>query len=750
MGISRRSTKWVILFFLFFSSMLCFATENSSGIFNSSSANTKIKLEALLNNSDSRSVISLTSETVLDTGKVRDRSSLLDAYLTNANLLVKAGKYEDALLSANQALMVALETGKETKVSQAYELVSKIYLSKGFKSESLEYLYKGLEVNKHLKDSAQITWYLVSIPMVEYELGRLANAMEISLKSVEIFEKKGDSINLAKGYNLLGLIHIELGNYSTSQSFLEKSLNLFSTQKDSLNIGITYNSIARLCFATGKFDDSEMYISKASEILKKHDSKTYYRNQSLLGSIYTKRGKYANALLLLSEAVEDQKKIGDFYGQANTFLELGNLFSKKSDYRNAIGTYKKCINLSKENGLLKLNASAYKGLANALGKSGNIKEAYKYMNLYVDISDSLQNLQKANEAYKLASQVEIKQKENEIMLQSEELTRNLDRIKQAKQNQLLLYVILFLSISLMIFAYREYKLKKKANIDLSIQKKEIEEQSILVQKRNRDITDSLNYARRIQQAILRTSLRLEDFFPESFILFIPKDIVSGDFYWVKSKDESILFAIADCTGHGAPGAFMSIIGTYGLNRLVTELDQVNPGDILNDMNELFQNSISQREGSEIFDGMDIALCSYNRSTRELVYAGANLPLHILRENSKPQATSQIVHNNNTHTLYQVKPDKQPIGYVFEQTTYKTHSIKLIEGDIIYLFSDGFADQFGGLYKKKFRYQELRKLICDIATKPLVDQRLSLEQSFRTWKGDNIQVDDVSFMGIKVS
>ncbi|HCT31041.1 MAG TPA: hypothetical protein DIW31_09980, partial [Bacteroidales bacterium] len=226
--------------------------------------------------------------------------------------------------------------------------------------------------------------------------------------------------------------------------------------------------------------------------------------------------------------------------------------------------------------------------------------------------------------------------------------------------------------------------------------------------------------------------------------------VSGDFYWVKSKEEQVLFAVADCTGHGVPGAFMSIIGTYGLNSLVNEFNLTNPGEILNEMNSLFKNSFDQSEGSEIFDGMDIGLCLYNPSSKELNYAGANLPLHILRANSKPQPTSHIVHNNNQFSLYQVKPNKQPIGYIFEDTNYVTHGIKLMEGDILYLFTDGFADQFGGLYRKKFRYQELRKLLCEIATKSLSEQHSILNETFRVWKGDNIQVDDMSFMGVKIS
>ncbi|MHC1704542.1 MAG: SpoIIE family protein phosphatase [Tenuifilaceae bacterium] len=743
-------TRWVIVFFVLFFPLSGSAFENNTHYPSTFSAKDKIKDAKKIEDTDSYKAIDLVDEAILSIDTKQDKTTLFDAYLTKAKLLVKIGNFEDALLAANQALMVALETGRESQASQAYELVSKIYLSSELKSESLEYLYKGLEVYKQLKDSAQIIWYLINIPQVEYDLGRLANAIEISLKSVDLFQKKGDSINLIKAFHLLGLINTDLNNFNTSKEYLEKSLSLSEKLKDSLQIGINYNSLARLNFQIGNIDESEKYTLNASKILTKFDNKIFYRNQVLLGKIFSKKNNYPAALQLYKEALIEQEELDDYSGVANTLLEIGNLYFNKSDYKNAIQSYNRCLLISKEKGFLKLSADSYKGLANSYGKLGSIDQAYSYLNHYIRITDSLFYVQKSNEAYKLASQVEVRQKENEIIFQKAKLSHNNDQIKQSNQKQILLYVVIFLALSSVVFAYREFKLKKRANIELSIQKKEIEEQSLVVQKRNRDITDSLNYARRIQQAILRTSSRLDELFTESFILFIPKDIVSGDFYWVKSKGDIILFAIADCTGHGAPGAFMSIIGTYGLNGQVSEQNQTYPGEILNNINVLFQNSFSQREGSEIFDGMDIALCSYNKITKELIYSGANLPLHILRENSKPQPTSQIVHNNNTHTLYQVKPNKQPIGYVFEETSYKTHSIQLLEGDIIYLFTDGFADQFGGLYRKKFRYQELRKLICDIATLPLKDQQSTLVYTFRRWKGDNIQIDDVSFMGIKIS
>lgn len=394
-------------------------------------------------------------------------------------------------------------------------------------------------------------------------------------------------------------------------------------------------------------------------------------------------------------------------------------------------------------------------------QSMNLSDSIEAQRIMIEIISEIEknndpiNLYEANSAY--AKILNSCNKKREALIAAEKALSISNKIikeeennKASRLNQILLYITIALSLGLMTLAYSGYKTKKRANIDLSVQKSEIESQKVIVDKRNKDITDSLNYARRIQHAIFKTSLRLEKFFSDSFILFIPKDIVSGDFYWVKSKNDQVLFAMADCTGHGVPGAFMSIIGTYGLNNLVNESNLTNPGEILNEMNDLFKNSFDQSEGAEIFDGMDICLCLYNPVTKELNYSGANLPLHILRANSKPQPTSHIVHINNQFSLYQVKPNKQPIGYIFEDSNFVTHGIQLIEGDILYLFTDGFADQFGGLYRKKYRYQELRKLLCEIATKPLQEQRSILLESFRVWKGDNIQVDDMSFMGVKIS
>ena len=209
--------------------------------------------------------------------------------------------------------------------------------------------------------------------------------------------------------------------------------------------------------------------------------------------------------------------------------------------------------------------------------------------------------------------------------------------------------------------------------------------------KSKEVTDSIKYAKRIQSAILPSSKTIKEYLPNSFIFYKPKDIVAGDFYWLESKNDTVLFAVADCTGHGVPGAMVSVICNNGLNRSVREYGLINPSDILNKTREIVISEF-EKSDEDVRDGMDIALCSIkykveskkSQTTAILQYAGANNPLWIVRD----------------HELIDIRPDKQPIGKHFKNSSFTPHSIELKKGDTIYIFSDGYADQFGGPKGKK--------------------------------------------------
>ncbi len=284
---------------------------------------------------------------------------------------------------------------------------------------------------------------------------------------------------------------------------------------------------------------------------------------------------------------------------------------------------------------------------------------------------------------------------------------------------------------------------EQLNEELKLQKEEIIKQNEFLEQayntievKNRNITSSIQYAQRIQETILPTDKQIKKFFPESFIFYKPKDIVSGDFYWFRRKEEEIFFAAVDCTGHGVPGAFMSIVGNNMLNQSLDRNGFNKPSEVMNDLSEKIRTSL--RESEERFgvkDGMDLALCSFNISDKKLQYSGAFNPLFIIREGE----------------ILETKADNFPVGepFGYEFAGYKNHTIQMQTGDVVYTFSDGYIDQFGGHNLRKFMKKRFRNLLLDIYKKPLEQQQKELEEVFDDWKGDTDQIDDVLIIGIKI-
>jgi serine phosphatase RsbU (regulator of sigma subunit) len=280
---------------------------------------------------------------------------------------------------------------------------------------------------------------------------------------------------------------------------------------------------------------------------------------------------------------------------------------------------------------------------------------------------------------------------------------------------------------------KELKMVKNELAQLKAQLQE--EHSLLVESK-KDLTDSITYAKRIQQAIMAPIAVAEGVLGNSFIIYLPKDLVSGDFYFVEEKNESIYFSAVDCTGHGVPGALMSVVGFNYLHQAIMEKHIHEPNEILSYLDEGVNDRLRQTGGeSGIKDGMDLGLCAFNRETSVLQYAGAYNPLYLV----------------NREGLTETKADKLPIGMNDDGVVdiYTNHSYQLEEGDCVYLFSDGYADQFGGPRGKKFKYKQLRQVLEEIHDMPMLEQKHALINRFEEWRGDEPQIDDVLIMGLRV-
>ncbi len=312
-------------------------------------------------------------------------------------------------------------------------------------------------------------------------------------------------------------------------------------------------------------------------------------------------------------------------------------------------------------------------------------------------------------------------------------------LKNKQNQQYALFGGLFLLVVFLGFVYNRFrvtnsqkKIIERQKMEVEIQKEVVELAHTELEEKNKEILDSINYAKRIQSAILPQDKLIKENLPDSFILYQPKDIVAGDFYWFEKKENIILIAAADCTGHGVPGALVSVVCHGALNRAVREFGLTQPSHILNKTREIVLSEF-EKSAEDVKDGMDISLCAIDLKNKKLQWAGANNPLWMIRND----------------TLVEIKADKQPIGKFDVIKDFTNHEREIMSGDYLFLITDGFADQFGGPKSKKFKYSNLQKLLLENTNEDLDSLKKIMQSTFENWKGNLEQVDDVTLIGIRI-
>jgi serine phosphatase RsbU (regulator of sigma subunit) len=353
--------------------------------------------------------------------------------------------------------------------------------------------------------------------------------------------------------------------------------------------------------------------------------------------------------------------------------------------------------------------------------------AYANMEVYNDLRDSTYNEKNSQQINEMSAKYESEKKELMISSLEKDNTISQDKLEREKNFKIYLLIFCLLIAASAFVLFRGNMQKKKANEALSHAYKEIE-------VKNKDITDSINYSKRIQEASLPPKDLQQSLFPDSFVLFKPKDIVSGDFYWYAEKNGKKLIAACDCTGHGVPGALMSMIGNNLLNQIVNEKEITSADEILNHLHSAIRISLKQNEHPESRDGMDIALLVFN-GMNQVEFAGAQRPLWIIRNND----------------VEEVKGNKFSIGglQTEESRIFTKTVIPVSMGESLYIFSDGFVDQFGGEHGKKFMTKNFKDLLISIHDEPMLRQERIIEETFEKWQGMREQVDDVLVIGIKI-
>ncbi|TXB65356.1 tetratricopeptide repeat protein [Vicingus serpentipes] len=597
-------------------------------------------------------------------------------------------------------------------------------VSKNDADSRLNYASRALELSKNNGTQIQIVNSYLSLSNVYQDIGDFNNSLDVLFKALSISDSIKDHELLGKTNNNLGNAYRGMGDVKKSEDFYNESIESYELSGSTQELGRTYNNLGLVYIKQEKLEDAIYAYEKSISVAKKfNDQKALANVLSNLGVAYYFKGEIDKTISYFEESLEIEKLIDNKLGVAISLSNIGELYLEKNNVNLALENLMRSIRYAKEVNAQDLLQHTYLIASQIYEKKKDYKLALDYYQYHSNLKDSLVGLEKSKYALELETRYESSEKEKKI-LELEKLKANQElelTEKKLTQNVLIASVLIF--ILLLVIFINRYNAKKKANETLSIYTSEIEE-------KNAEITDSIIYAKRIQAAILPPDKLIKKHLRESFVIYIPKDIVAGDFYWLEQKDDCVLFAVADCTGHGVPGAMVSVICNNALNRSVREYGLTDPGLILDKSREIVIQEF-EKSDEDVSDGMDIALCSI--VDNKLSYAGANNPLWVIRGN-------QII---------EFKATKQPIGKYENSQNYLTNTIDIIENDIIYLFSDGFVDQFGGDKGKKFKTSQFKQMLLSIKHETMINQQKLILDTFNNWKGSLDQIDDVCILVVKI-
>ncbi|MDP2385254.1 MAG: SpoIIE family protein phosphatase [Bacteroidota bacterium] len=578
------------------------------------------------------------------------------------------------------------------------------YTKKGKYDKAVELAEEALLFAKKGKDTTWMGYAIEHLGSLNSYIKENQTALNYYNEALKLYE--GKNLASRKGHVTvrLGEIYELDSNMTQSMSMYRTSLQSFLAISDTSGISIAYNRIGKIFKKMDKLDSALYYMQKSLEI-RKGFSDEYYLCSILndLAFVYFDLGEKETAYKYIMQSKKEAERIGDKgTGFHDINLFLFQYYKAKKEYQLAL-YYKEITDSIKD----------------VLDNEGNDKAILRQQAKYI-----------------YDKQTELDEIQNSKLIA-------IEREEKEKQ-QVIIYSIcggLLLVIVFSGFIYNRFKITQKQKKIIEIKEQEAQYQKHLVEEKHKEITDSINYAERIQRSFLATKEQLDNNLKEYFVFFQPKDVVSGDFYWASTlKNGNFALVTADSTGHGVPGAIMSLLNTSSLEKAV-ESGVYEPSEILNHTRKTIIERLKKdgsTEGGK--DGMDCSLLSLNTDKNKLTYAAANNPVWIVRTSA----------NFTQNELIELKPDKIPVGKHDRDTiSFTQHEVELQKGDMIYVLTDGFPDQFGGPKAKKFMYKKLKETLVSISEKPLNEQDNILRSVLKVWMEGSEQVDDITLIGIRV-
>jgi len=683
----------------------------------------------------------------------------------------RMGKVDTALIIYTKSLEAQKQIpGDEGYKNSAGTLnsIGLIYYSKGDYEKAITAYTEVIELYKKINDPHGQALALTNTGNVYFYWGKYESALGYYQQALGLFEKVKYEEGVANCYSGMGLIYVSLisddyafeenhAKYVKAREFHRNSLEIYRRKNKKSGIA---NEIANLANVElqilvnnytkdfGEFWEDSLYIQERGTLKDNHkvvldlsneayemrkeandiNGMAYSLNQ--IGKIHNYNAEFDLATNKLNESLKLAIEQDESYLMLHNYFALGNNSFHQKKYNQAIGFFNRAVELGTENDIIDLVKFSYHKLSKSYEAKVNKGQALRYYKLYSELKDK----QFTEESRKVLTEMQTKYETDKVE-QENKLLNNEKKLQESvikRQNMLIaFFVVGFIIVVVFVFLLkREIRAKQKAFVEL-------EEKNETISQQKEEIEDSIHYASRIQRAVVPSLELGEQILPEHFVLWRPRDIVSGDFYWFTQIRNQEVIVAADCTGHGVPGAFMSMLGVSFLTEIITShFTNLKASLILNDLRDNVKQMLKQKGAKdEAKDGMDISLCILDRDNMKMQFAGAYNPLYRIRNGE----------------LEVFKADKMPIGiHVFEKDSFTNYELDIQKGDTYYIFSDGYVDQFGGPKGRKYMVKPFKNMLLEIQDMSMDDQKKKLEEVLDDWMGCKyLQIDDILVLGFRI-
>lgn len=660
---------------------------------------------------------------VTDENKPQILNQLFKVYLS---------KYPD------KAIQYALQSSKLSKKLQLHkEYIDAInqlgegYYYTGKYSKSLEYLLELIENKIVYKDTTLLAQTKSRIGVIYFSWGIYDRALEYMFESLKLQEKQQNQEAIANTMNNIGTVYKEMNNIPKAYDYLSKSMNIYEKLNDKKKVAYSLNNIGTLYKMGEDYDNALRYFKMSAGLGEDIDDKMIIGNAyGNIGDTYLDLDAPKKALSYFNKSYDIFKTGINAYSLAYIYKSIGKTYMMLKRYKDADIYLDSSLQISLKSGMKDVIKDAFFYLTENNKKAGNYQKALNYQTQYTEYKDSLFDITINSKVAELQFMYEKEKREKEIAVLNQKNTTNKHEIVRQRMHLYIFAIVFIILVSILLIIIITSKIKQKANHELLKAYDELN-------RKNESLTASLDYAKRIQNTILPYSDRFRSLFYDSFIINKPKDVVSGDFYWAEKSGEDVYIAVIDCVGHGVPGAFMSFLGYAILDNVYknTDIKNLSTAEIMSKINSEAKKVLKQENKIGLNMGMDVALCKINSISKVVQFSGANRPLYYIESGKL-----NVLKGNSISVGSAYSNDKQE---------FISHKLFLDEGDSLYLFTDGFIDQFGGKENKKFLSKRLRKIIIDNWDKDMADQEKALSKSFDEWKKNNEQLDDVMLIGIRI-